>query len=455
MMPSPTRPLLACVCLAVSAMLTPPGQAQSSSPAPAGASISEKKISLLPGLDKELMDTSNDPCVDFAKYSCGNFSKLYPIPPDRSSYGSDIIVDEYTESVLHALLDRFAAKSAQQTANEQKIGDYYATCMAVNAIDAEGLKPLELELDRIAALASKKELTDLLAHDQMINVNAFFGYGAQQDFKNAEKQIAVVDQGGLGLPERDYYFRAGEKAEKTRQDYVAHVATMLRLMGEPADRASADAAKIMTLETALAKVSMDVTARRDPDNIYHPMTLAKLSELAPEIDWPKLFAHTGAPAISELNVANPDFFKGLQSAFESTDLETIKAYLRWQLINSVPADVLPRALDEEEFDFRLHKLRGQPEQEPRWKRCVNSTDHALGEALGQVYVAENFPASSKAYTVRMVHDIEDAMAKEIDTQWWMSDETKAKAKAKLRLVAGKIGYPDHWRDYSSLVVVRG
>ena len=354
------------------------------------ASSAPQKVELLPGLDKQLIDSSADPCANFYQYACGNFSKLYPIPPDKSSYGGFEIVYDYTQEVLRGLLDQVAQKSGQHTANEQKIGDYYASCMDEDAIDAKGLQPLQPELDRIAALSSKKELTDLLAHYQMINVGAFFSYGEQQDFKDARKQIATVDQGGLGLPERDYYFRTGDEAEKTRKEYVDHVAKMLELLGEPAAQASSDAQKIMTLETALAKVSMDITSRRDPENIYHLLPAAKLTDLTPAIDWPKLFADTGVPGIAELNVANPDFFKGLQTVFDSTDLDTIKAYLRWQLISSIPEYTLPKALSDEDFNFNDHDLRGQPQQRARWKRCVAATDSALGEALGQVYVAKTF-----------------------------------------------------------------
>ncbi len=426
--------------------------AQSASAAPSGT---EKPIKLLPGFDKQLIDSSVDPCVNFWQYACGNFTKLYPIPPDKSGYGTGAIVFDHTQDVLHQMLDNVALPSAQHTANEQKIGDYYASCMNEQAVDAAGLKPLQPELDRISALNDKKQLTDLLAHYEMINVNAFFGYGEQQDFKDARKQIAAVDQGGLGLPERDYYFRTGDAAEKTRKEYVEHIANMLVLMGEPSDKAAADAQKIMTLETALAKVSMDITSRRDPNNVYHVMTAVKLAELTPEIDWPKFFAATGEPGIADLNVANPGFFKGLETVFATTDLDTIKTYLRWQLINSTPAYALPKAMDAENFDFYQHKLRGQPEQEARWKRCVAATDGALGEALGQVYVASQFSAANKAYTLQMVHDIEGAMDREIDAQTWMSAETKEKAKAKLHMVADKIGYPDHWRNYSTLKVVRG
>lgn len=449
----PHRTMNILLAAIVSAALAAPNSALSQF-APASG-VGERKVALLPGLDKELIDASADPCVDFVQYSCGNFSKLYPIPPDRTKYSTEYIIRDYTEAVLRALLDRFAARSAQHSANEQKIGDFYASCLDEDVIHAAGLKPLQPEFDRIAALTDKKQLTALLEHDQMININAFFGYWESQDFKDAQKQIAVVDQGGLGMPERDYYLRTGNEAEKARKEYVAHVANMLRLSGEPADRAAAEAAKIMALETALAKASMDVTSRRDPNNVYHPMAVTKLSELTPQIDWPRFFAETGEPGIRDLNVANPDFFRGLQALLETTSLDDIKVYLRWQLINSVPSYALPKALDDEHFDFFLHKLGGQEEQLPRWKRCVNATDAALGEALGQVYVQENFPAASKAYTVQMVRDVKDAMRQEIGTQSWMSAETKAKANAKLQLVADKIGYPDHWRDYSSLEIVRG
>ena len=418
-------------------------------------SASANTHTLPPGLDTRFIDTTADPCVDFAQYACGNFTKLYPIPNDRSGYGTGAIVAEYTETVLHTMLETAAAGGAKRTPNEQKIGDFYASCTATDAIDQNGLGPLHAELARIATLNSKDELPELFAHYQLINNAAWFSFGEQQDFKDARKQIAVVDQGGVGLPERDYYFRTGDVAEKTRTQYVQHITNMFKLMGEPETSAASDAQKIMQLETALAKISMDVTSRRDPKNIYHLMPVSQLATLAPGIAWDRFLKASGAPPVSEVNVANPDFFKGMSALLASTDLDTVKTYLRWQLIHATDSLVLPKPFDDETFDFYNRKLAGQPEQRARWKRCVQATDGALGEALGQVYVAQEFPPSSKQATVQMVHDIEGAMNEEIDTLTWMSAATKGRAKEKLHAVANKIGYPDDWRDYSKLVVIRG
>jgi putative endopeptidase len=416
---------------------------------------STKTPTLLPGLDTRLIDPTADPCVDFAQYACGNFSKLYPIPSDRSGYGPGTMIAEYTESVLHTMLETAAAGGASRTPNEQKIGDFYASCLDTSAIDQKGLKPLQAELDRIAALTSKDQLPELFAHYQLINDTAWFNFGEQQDFKDARKQIAAVDQGGLGLPERDYYLRTGDVAEKTRTQYVQHITNIFKLMGEPEAKAASDAQKIMQLETALAKLSMDITSQRDPKNIYHLMPVSQLATLAPGIDWNRFFKAVGTPPVSEVNVTNPDFIKGMNALLASTDLETLKTYLRWQLIHATDGLVLPKAFDDEIFDFYRHKLAGQPEPRARGKRCVQATDGALGEALGQVYAAQEFPPSSKQATVQMVHDIEAAMNQEIDTLTWMGPTTKVRAKEKLHAIADKIGYPDHWRDYSKLTVVRG
>ena len=278
---------------------------------------------------------------------------------------------------------------------------------------------------------------------------------SSRDFKDARKQIAVVDQGGLGLPERDYYFRTGDAAEKTRTQYVQHITNMLKLAGEPEAKAASGAKAIMQLETALAKLSMDVTSRRDPNKVYHLMPVSELSTLVPGIAWDRFLTTLSAPLVTEVNVANPEFFKGMNALLASTDLETIKTYLRWQVLASTPSYVLPQAFDQEDFDFFGRKLRGQPEQRPRWKRCVQATDTGLGEALSQVYVAQEFSAANRQATIQMVKDIEAAMDEDINTLDWMSATTKVRAKEKLRAVADKIGYPDHWRDYSALTVTRG
>jgi putative endopeptidase len=424
--------------------------AQSKSTAPA----QEKSQDLPPGLDTRFLDTSADPCVNFFQYACGNFTKYYPIPNDRSGFGTGTLLFEHNEYVLHTMLEKAAAGGGERTPNQQKIGDYYGACIDTSAIDQKGLRPFKPELDRIAALKDKSELTSSIAHYQLLNVNAFLGLGEQQDFKDAAKQIAVTDQGGLGLPERDYYFRTGDAAETTRKQYVQHISNTLKLIGEPEGEAASDAQNIFQLETALAKLSMDITSRRDPQNIYHLMAVSDLQKLTPSLQWQRLLSEGRFPNVTEINVTNPDFFKGLNTLIDTTDMKTIKAYLRWQLFASADSTALPKALDEERFDFYGRKLRGQPEQQARWKRCVQATDGALGEALGQVYAAQEFPPSSKAATLQMVHDIENAMEQDLDTLDWMSSETKARAKAKLHAVADKIGYPDHWRDYSKLVVQR-
>jgi putative endopeptidase len=407
------------------------------------------------GLDPAFMDKTTDPCADFYQYACGNFTKIHPIPADRSGYGNAYILADENEQALHDILEKAAVRSPSRTPNEQKIGDYYASCLDTAAIDKEGLKPLQPEFDRIDALTGKSGLAALLAHHQLIGVNSLLSFGEQQDFADARKQIAALDQGGLGLPERDYYLRTGADDEKLRQQYVDHVAKMLKLLGEPDDKAAADAKSIMDLETALAKNSLDVTSQRDPKNVYHLMPLADAEQLTPGIDWNAFFKNTGAPPITEINVTYPPFYKGLNTILDSTSLDTIKAYLKWQLINAIPTTALPEDLDKEQFAFNGKVLSGRQVERARWKRCVVATDGALGEALGQVYAAREFPPSSKLATLQMVHDIENAMEKDIDTLDWMSAETKVKAREKLHAIANKIGYPDKWRDYSSLKVERG
>jgi putative endopeptidase len=450
--------------LRILAMILLPGicsalLAQSSSPtAPAPASsttaAAQKVPERLPGLDPRLIDAGANPCDNFYQYACGNFAKLYTIPNDRPDYWTGPMVQEYTAYVMHGMLERAANGGTTRTANEQKIGDYYAACNDTAAIDRRGLAPLQPDFDRIAALKSVADLAPVLAHFQLVGVNAFLNFEEQQDFKDARKQIAAVDQAGLGLPDRDYYFRPGDAAEKTRKAYVQYIAAMLVLAGSSENQAAKDADEIMKLETSLAKISMDATTRRDPQSVYHMMGINDLVALTPNFAWKPFLADMNAPAVAELNVVNPDFFKGLSALLATTDVDTIKAYLRWQLLQSLTGYILPAPLDDEKFSFNGRQLRGQKQQRERWKRCIQATDAALGEALGQVYVTQEFPSSSKQATLQMVHDIEAAMEKDIDTLEWMTPETKERAKAKLQKVVDKIGYPDHWRDYSALEIVR-
>ncbi len=421
----------------------------------AGAGSAATNYSLIPGFDKSLMDTSADPCADFYQYACGNWSKLHPIPSDAPYSDQFFNLDQYNHQVLRDILQKAAQPTPARDANAQKIGDYYASCIDDGAIQQKGFSSLRPELDRIDALTSKDQLPELLAHYQLIGVDAFLGFGSQQDFQDATKTIAVAGQGGIGLPEKDYYFRTGAKDEEIRTQYRQHITAVLKLLGETDAQAAGDTQSIMKLETALAKASMDVTTQREPHNIYHWTAKKDLQALTPVLNWDRFFAASGSPAFASLNVAEPDFFKGLNETIAQTDLAVIKTYLRWRLVESVPGTVLPKALDEENFDFYGRKLVGTPEHEARWKRCVRSTDGALPEALGKAYVEQQFPASSKEKAMRLIHDIEAAMDHDLGSLDWMSATTKARAKEKLHLIANKVGYPDKWRDYSRLEIVRG
>jgi putative endopeptidase len=421
----------------------------------AGSTSADTPFSLIPSLDKSLMDTTADPCVDFYQYACGNWGKVHPIPSD-SPYSDEFYnLEQYNRQVLHGILENAAVADASADANTRKIGDYYASCMDEAAVHGKGLSSLQPELDRIDALTSKDQLPELLAHYQIINVNAFLGFSSQQDYKDATKNIAAISQGGLGLPEKDYYLRTGEKDEEIRKQYVQHIGNVLKLVGESEGRAANDAQAIMKLETALAKVSLDVTSLREPHNVYHMMPAKDLQALTPEFNWDHFYPTTGSPTFVDVNVAEPDYFKGMNEVIAGTELPVIKAYLRWQLASSLPGTILPKALDDENFDFNGRKLVGIPEQEPRWKRCVRSTDGALPEALGKAYVERQFPQASKETALEMIHGIEAAMGQDIDTLDWMSATTKAHAKEKLHMIANKVGYPDTWRDYSRLEIIRG
>ena len=403
-----------------------------------------------PSLDLSSVDPKADPCNDFYKFACGNFAANHPIPADQASTSALRNLSNLDTQELNVILQKYAAPSAARTPNEQKIGDYYHACMDIPGIEAAGLKPIQPLLEQINSmtLLSMAATTGRL---QRMGVDVLFGFGEGQDFKDASKQIAFIDQGGLGMPEKDFYLRTGAKDEQIRKDYVAHVAKMLTLAGPTPEQARKDADAIMAFETALAKASMGVTERRDPEKIYHLVPVSTISRQFPLGMFTQFQDAVHAPHIEELNDTNPAYIPAMISLVRSTDIATLRAYYRYHLLTTVAAH-LPKRFDDENFDFYGKDLTGATEQRAQWKRCSGSVDAALGEALGQVYVQQYFAGDSKARVLEMVKDIEHAMDKDIDSLDWMSPATKVKAKEKLHAVANKIGYPDKWRDYSSLTI---
>jgi len=439
-----TLALLATLALACSGIAQPPA-----APAP----ITTEKP--LPGLDLSSIDPSADPCADMYKFACGKFAANHPIPSDQPGVDPFYVLFNVNTQSLSGILQKAAAGGASRSPDEQKIGDYYKACMDTDAIEAKGLAPLQPLLDEIDALgtgqAGKPKLAALLGELQRYSVDAFFGFGEQQDLKDATKQIATVQQGGLGMPEKDYYLRAGDKDQKLRDQYVAHVAKMLTLAGSTPGQADKDAHAIMTMETALAKASLGVVDLRDPEKTYHLQPIATFEASLPGVNFTAFEDAIHSPNVTEINNSTPDYWPELLKQIRTSDMATIKAYLRYHLLTTI-AGRLPKRFDDENFDFYGRILNGQPEQRARWKRCSNSVNGALGEALGKVYVEQYFAGDSKAKMLQMVHDIEDAMSRDIDQIDWMSPTTKIKAKEKLHTVANKIGYPDKWRDYTKLEV---
>jgi putative endopeptidase len=405
----------------------------------------------IPGFDTTSIDTSVDPCNDFYKFACGKFAANHPIPADQQGVDQFYALYNFNTQALNGILNKAAAGGAGRSPDEQKIGDYYKACMDTDAINAKGLAPAEPLLKEIDAVTNMDQLPALIGKLQRIGVNVFFGYGEQQDFKDASKQIAFVSQAGLGMPEKDYYLRTGAKDAKLREQYVAHVAKMLELAGSSPEQAAKDAKNIMAFETDLAKASMGVADLRDPEKTYHLQPIATFEATIPGVDFGAFQDAIRSPRVSELNNATPEFLPAMIKASHAADMETLKAYMRYQVLTK-SAYQLPKKFADEHFDFYGRKLNGQPEQTPRWKRCSNAVDGALGEALGKVYVEQYFAGDSKTKMLQMVGDIEAAMDRDIDQLAWMSAATKVRAKEKLQAVANKIGYPDKFRDYSKLEI---
>jgi putative endopeptidase len=403
-----------------------------------------------PAFDSASINKSADPCNDFYKFACGNFTANNPIPSDQGGVDQFYTLFNVNTQELNGILTKYAANDSSRTPNQQKIGDYYAACMNTAEIDKKGLTPIQPLLDEINSV-DLDGLLSLSGELQRLNVSVFFSFGEQQDFKDSSKQVATFDQGGLGLPERDYYTRTGDKDKQIRTEYVAHIAKMLTLAGETPADAQRDATNILAFETKLAEASMTNTERRDPDAVYHPQSLATFEQSVGNVHFAPFFEAVHSPQVDSIINGNPKFFPAMAAAVHDTDMNTIHAYLRFHLLSTY-AGQLPHDIDAESFDFYGRKLNGTPAQLPRWKRCSAAVDGALGEALGQVYVEQYFAGDSKTKTLEMVHDIEAAMDKDIDTLDWMSPATRVRAKEKLHAVADKIGYPDHWRDYSKLTV---
>ncbi len=403
---------------------------------------------------QEAMDRSVDPCVDFYQFACGSWVKANPVPPDQSSWGRFNELAERNRETLKAILEKAAEGAAGRTPAEQKIGDFYGSCMDEAAANKLGVSAIRPELDRVAGLTSKNGLADLIAGLHDVGVGALFNFGSDQDFKDPKSVIASFDQGGLGLPDRDYYFKDDPKSMKLREEYVAHVMQMFGLLGETPHAAAADAKAVMDIETALAKASLGKVERRDPKNLDHKMTVGELVSLDPSFDWKLYIKGRQAPPVESLNVAVPGFVKGMEAEIQSASLDQWKAYLRWHVVHDAAA-LLSTPFVDADFAFYGKTLSGAREQKARWKRCSQLTDDLLGEALGKKYVEETFGADGKARMSKMVAALEAAMGTDLRDIPWMTEATKKEALGKLGAIANKIGYPDKWRDYSSVRIARG
>jgi len=416
------------------------------------AQAPEKASSAL-GFSVKNIDATANPCTDFYQYACGSWLKNNPIPADQARWGRFDLLEERNREVLREILETASKPDAGRDPAARLIGDYYAACMDEKAVEAAGLKPLEGELGQIRGFEDKAQLAAVVARLQREGADAMFQFGSGQDFKDSNQVIAQVDQGGLGLPERDYYLKQDAQSEELRRKYVEHVARMFALAGETAAEAEAGAETVMKIETALAEGSLDIVSRRDPEKVYHKIATREMEALSPVFHWSEYLRASGAPEFASVNVAVPAYMQALNGAIERFSLADWKTYLTWHLLHAA-APLLAGAFVKENFDFYDKTLKGTTEIRPRWKRCVDFTDGELGEALGKEFVEKTFGAEGKARTLKMVDALEKALGQDLEQLPWMTAETKKQALVKLHAISNKIGYPDHWRDYSSVAIRR-
>ena len=423
---------------------------QAPKPATGGDSAKEQAA---PKFDINNIDKTADPCTDFYQYACGNWIKNNPIPGDQSSWESFGEVYEHNLAVLRQVLEKASANDPARSAVQQKIGDFYASCMDEAAANKAGYKPLQPELDRIAAVKDKTQMIELMSHEQMVGPNPLLGFGAGPDLHNAEMTTAAIDQSGLSLPDRDYYLKDDAPTLAIRKAFVDHMKKLFSLIGQSPEQSAKSADAVLKIETELAKAYMERTLRRDPKNRDHKMSVAAAEALGPNFHLARYFAASGAPAFTELNVGNPEFFKSVNAVIESTPLDAWKTYMTWQMVSNAAA-WLSDDFVQEDFKFQ-QAITGQKELQVRWKRCVNATDNALGEALGQPYVDATFGVEGKQRMLKMVDALEAALKRDITDLPWMTETTKKEGLVKLAAIRNKIGYPDKWRDYSKLTISRG